>query len=63
MPKKGFAGFPNESKKYLGNVKSWLVWDQLKWHYSEIENMTINEEWKVVNIEWFLRKVIDNKSI
>ena len=30
MPKKGFAGFPNESKKYLGNVKTWLVWDQLK---------------------------------
>jgi len=62
MPKKGFAGFPNESKKYLGNVKTWLVWDQLKWHYSEIKNMTITEEWKVVNIEWFLRRVIDNKS-
>ena len=31
MPKIGFAGFPNETKAYLGDKKNWRIWEFLGW--------------------------------
>ena len=59
MPKIGFAGFPNETKKYLGKAKNWMVWDFLNWDHSSIDQFNIAEEWKVINIEWFLRTIFN----
>ena len=56
MQKIGFAGFPNETKKFLGDSKNWLVWDHLSWQNSKLKKMNLAEEWKIINLEWFLRK-------
>ncbi len=55
MPKIGFAGFPNETKSELGDINKWLLWDYFGWAKDNYEEYDINEKWKLINIEWFLR--------
>ena len=55
MPKMGFAGFPNETQKFLGETSNWMVWDYFGFLKSEFDKMSIAESWKIINIEWFLR--------
>lgn len=57
MSKIGFAGFPNETKAYLGDRNNWRVWEFLDW--KEFMNFDFDqaEEWKIINLEWFLREI------
>lgn len=55
MPKIGFAGFPNETKSELGEINSWRLWDYFGWAKDNFKEYDINEKWKLINIEWFLR--------
>ncbi len=55
MPKIGFAGFPNESALFLGDYSNWVVWEYFGWAYKNFPKMSINEAWKFINLEWFLR--------
>ena len=54
LPKMGFSGFPNESMDYLGLLTDWRVFELLPlvkklWGRDRATN------WKIINIEWFLR--------
>ena len=55
MPKIGFAGFPNETKSELGEINKWHLWDYFGWAKDNFEEYDVNEKWKLINIEWFLR--------
>ena len=57
MPKIGFAGFPNETKAYLGDKKNWRIWEFLGWKDYINFNLDQSEEWKIINLEWFLREI------
>ena len=57
MPKIGFAGFPNETKCFLGDKENWNIWEYLDWGNYKNENFSLAEEWKIINLEWFLRTV------
>ena len=59
MPKIGFAGFPNETKTFLGDKSSWYIWEYLGWGNYINEDLNLSEEWKIINLEWFLRIVCD----
>lgn len=61
MPKIGFAGFPNETKNILGNRKEWNIWNYLNWSNYINQELTISEEWKLINLEWFLRLIHNDK--
>ena len=54
MEKIGFSGFPNESKVYLGDPKDWFVFDVFPFMIDWMKKDRALE-WKVINIEWFLR--------
>ena len=55
--KQGFSGFPNESAIYLGDVKDFVVFDYLKISKDILkkQNLSRDIEWKLINIEHFLR--------
>lgn len=55
-PKIGFAGYPNESVSALGNIEGWSVWNYFPEIYDHYSSMNRSEEWKIINIEWFLRQ-------
>ena len=57
VQKQGFSGFPNESAIYLGNLKDYSVLDVLGISYNELQkkNISRDTEWKLINIEHFLR--------
>ena len=57
VQKQGFSGFPNESAIYLGNLKDYSVLDLLGISYNELQinNNFRDTEWKLINIEHFLR--------
>lgn len=57
IKKQGFSGFPNESAVYLGEIKDFLVFDYLEISKKLIENQKFTREieWKLINIEHFLR--------
>lgn len=57
MPKIGFAGFPNETKNLLGKKNDWNIWNYLNWNKNINQELTISEEWKLINLEWFLRLI------
>ena len=57
MPKIGFAGFPNETKAYLGDKKNWRIWEFLGWKDYINFNLDQSQEWKIINIEWFHREI------
>ena len=59
MPKIGFAGFPNETQAFLGDKKGWKIWEYLDWVNYINEDLSLAEEWKIINLEWFLRIVCD----
>ncbi len=56
VKKQGFAGFPNESADYLGNLDDYMVFDvlgiQRPMSSNQYNQATL---WKLANIEYFLR--------
>ena len=54
--KQGFAGFPNESGKFLGDIDSYIFFKKC-----EIKNKKAiyydNNFWKIINTEYFLRDI------
>ena len=57
LEKQGFAGFPNESAVYLGEISDFLALDFLNVHPQSIAGRVLDKStiWKLVNIEYFLR--------
>ena len=53
--KQGFSGFPNESGAFLGDQKYFLTPDILKIPKKELLNLDRATEWKLINMEYFLR--------
>ena len=56
LSKSGFAGFPNETIEFLGEVDKWNVWDLLTLE-KDFEELSREKAWKYINIEWFLRSL------
>ena len=56
--KQGFAGFPNESAIYLGDISDFLAFDVLKINPQSVTGRVLDKDtiWKLVNIEYFLRR-------
>lgn len=60
LPKSGFSGFPNETKHFLPtDRKKWLVNEIFGFSLYNEEPLSRDEEWKLVNIEFFLRTVVE----
>ena len=55
--KQGFSGFPNESAIYLGDIEDFMVFDFLDISKDILkkQNLSRDTEWKLINIEHFLR--------
>ena len=55
--KQGFSGFPNESVIYLGDIKDFMVFDflQISKDVLKKQQLTRDTEWKLINVENFLR--------
>jgi len=53
--KQGFSGFPNESGAFLGDKKYFITPDILKISKNELLNLDRSTEWKLINMEYFLR--------
>lgn len=60
LPKQGFAGFPNESKHYLDNIKKQnnkkQNIDLCDYLGIEIDDTTRDVEWKLINMDYFVTK-------
>jgi len=58
LPKQGFSGFPNETKKRLGDSKKFKINKIIKKN-KKIDFMKLLKnkeiEWKITNLEYFLR--------
>ena len=54
LPKSGFAGYPNETIKYLDDPKDWRVFDYFP-ESSTYLGTNRDLDWKLINTEWFLR--------
>jgi|TARA_Y100000031_G_C8235927_1_gene393231 asparagine synthase (glutamine-hydrolysing) len=57
VEKQGFAGFPNESGAYLGNLEDYLALDFLGIPKEKINESLLDRAtmWKLINVEYFLR--------
>ena len=57
VEKQGFAGFPNESARYLGDIEDYIVLNVLEIAPENIKKDAIGRstEWKLINLEFFLR--------
>jgi len=57
VEKQGFAGFPNESASYLGELSDYLTWAFLGIRPSSIQKAWADRAtaWKLINVEYFLR--------
>jgi asparagine synthase (glutamine-hydrolysing) len=57
VEKQGFAGFPNESAAYLGDVSDYLALEALGVAPSAVAEGRLPRAaaWKLANVEWFLR--------
>ena len=54
-PKQGFSGFPNESKKYLEKSSKKKLQNLLDLNcLPESKNLSREDEWKIINIDYFL---------
>ena len=62
--KQGFAGFPNESIKFLGDYKDFKIFDILgiKNIDNSIESLSRATAWKMINLEFFFRNDFLNRS-
>ena len=56
-PKQGFAGFPNEMKKYLPSFDRYLIKKKKKFLNQNLKYKKLSRsmEWKICNTEFFLR--------
>jgi asparagine synthase (glutamine-hydrolysing) len=56
VKKQGFAGFPNESADYLGNLADYMIFDILGIQRpSSLPTYSRETLWKLANVEYFLR--------
>ena len=58
--KQGFSGFPNETIKFLGNHKNFILFEFLdldKNSFRNFQKFNNEEKWKICNLEFFLRKL------
>lgn len=57
VEKQGFAGFPNEAARYIGDLQDFLAIDFLGIRREPLISQSLDREtrWKLVNIEYFLR--------
>lgn len=60
VEKQGFAGFPNESAGYIGDMDDFLALDLLGVDKKRFRKKDLGRDtaWKLVNIEYFLRSAI-----
>ena len=63
FPKVGFAGYPNESDKYLVNIENWNIWSILDIKPIAKEDLTRDEYWKLLNIELFYRLIFNDENL
>ena len=56
----GFAGYPNETSNKLNEISKWNVWDILELDKNKINRYNRAEEWKLINLEWFIKRWICN---
>ena len=59
VKKQGFSGFPNESKVILGDIDDFLAIDLLEIDKEKIAEISNDRslEWKLINVEHFLRSL------
>lgn len=59
-PKQGFAGFPNESGAYLGDVEDFITLEVLGIKSGSMKQEALSRDtlWKLINIEFLLREVL-----
>ena len=57
--KQGFAGFPNETSKYLKNKNDYIFKKiyKIKNYQKKIDNLDRATEWKLINTEMYLSKI------
>ena len=57
--KQGFAGFPNETSKYLKNKNDYMFKKiyKIKNYQKKIDNLDRATEWKLINTEMYLSKI------
>jgi len=58
LKKQGFAGFPNEMKKFMGPLNNFVSKDQINYFNIKkdfYKNRSI--QWKILNTEMYLRKL------
>jgi asparagine synthase (glutamine-hydrolysing) len=55
--KQGFAGFPNESIKFLGNYEEFKIFDILGFRDNRLSIHSLSRDigWKIINLEYFFR--------
>lgn len=59
--KQGFSGFPNETKKFLGNTEDFFI-NQIVKPKSILKNFSKlkkTDQWKLINLEHFYREVLN----
>lgn len=56
VKKQGFSGFPNESGAFIGNKENFLALDFLGLEKSQLATLSNEAQWKLINIEYFLRE-------
>ena len=63
LKKQGFSGFPNEAKSLLGKNKNYFMLKNLKLNLKKYKKYHSFKafEWKMINIELFLRYMTRNK--
>ena len=64
--KQGFAGFPNETLKFLGNPKNFNILKLLdldKDSFKNFKKFNNDEKWKICNLEFFLRKTLKSLNV
>ncbi|MGE3974363.1 MAG: asparagine synthetase B [Bdellovibrionales bacterium] len=55
VQKQGFSGFPNEAGEFLGSKEDYLSLDFLNLKASQVADLDRATEWKLMNMEYFLR--------
>lgn len=61
LPKQGFCGFPNESKKLIKNYD--LLNKELNLKIDNINGYNRDEQWKIINIQLFLEKLLNTNIL
>ena len=64
--KQGFAGFPNETLKFLGSPNNFNILKLLdldKNSFKNFKRFNNEEKWKICNLEFFFKKTLNSSNI